>query len=52
MEEMTLTRNFSYQASFLKAAETVFSDNDVVKDFDADDLARIDEPPRNPQIFF
>jgi len=35
------------KAFFLKAGEFVLSDDDVIEDVDADDIARIDETPRD-----
>jgi hypothetical protein len=41
-----------YQTFFFKTGESVLSDDDMIKDVDADDLARVDEPPRDAQVFF
>ena len=41
-----------YQAFFFKTSESVLSDDDVIEDVNADDFARVDETPRDAQVFF
>jgi hypothetical protein len=41
-----------YQAFFFETSESVLSDDNVIENVDADDLACVDEPPGDAQVFF
>ena len=43
---------FLYQAFFFETSKSIFSDDDVIKDVDADDPASVDEPSGDAQVFF